>query len=125
METYPADEDGEVLSMLARRGVDMTKPLRIEFEVFAPNASAAETIVERLTEAGYQPRIEHDEGEPHDETNPDEVEEFGPSWTVVVDKVMTPAHAEIVRIQQDLERISVPHGGYSDGWGVLIDPAAQ
>jgi len=34
---------------------------------------------------------------------------------------MVPDHAEIVRIQAELDRISGPLGGKSDGWGVMVE----
>ena len=118
MNKYPSDPDGEALARVASLGFDMTKPLKIEFAMSAPGEEAADAIRDCLVRRGFDAWSEFDEGEPHDETNPDEVREFGPSWTVYVGVVMVPDYDDVVRIQSELDQISKPRGGYSDGWGV-------
>jgi hypothetical protein len=46
-------------------------------------------------------------------------EEYEPSWTVYAKVTMVPEYAEIIRTQEELDRIAAPHGGVSDGWGTL------
>lgn len=122
MTTYPDDADGAVLARLAAQGVDMARPLSIEFAVAAPDEAAANAIDETLTSAGYETQIEYDEGEPDEDGEIDaDDEEFGPSWTVYANVTMVPQYEEIVRIQADLDRLAGPHGGNSDGWGVMLD----
>jgi hypothetical protein len=122
MTTYPDDADGAVLARLAAQGVDMARPLSIEFAVAAPDEAAANAIDEALTGAGYETQVEYDEGEPDEDGEIDvDDEEFGPSWTVYANVTMVPQYEEIVRIQADLDRLAGPHGGNSDGWGVMLD----
>ena len=120
-QQFPNDPDGDALRELAAEGIDMSKPLLIEFAVAAPDGDAAEKIAAALAQNGYQGNIDHDEGESDEdgEIDPDD-EEFGPSWTVYVGIPMVPAYDEIMRIQADLDRIADPHGGRSDGWGAMI-----
>lgn len=122
MTTYPDDADGAVLADLAAEGVDMTQPLEIEFPVTAPDEKAASAITEAIIQAGYEAHIEHDEGEPNEagEIDPDD-EEFGPVWDVYATIRMIPQYEEILRIQADLDRLAIPFGGKSDGWGVMLD----
>ncbi len=122
MTTYPDDADGAVLADLAARGIDMAQPLDIEFPVVAPNEESANSIAKALTEAGYDTHIEFDEGEPDEDgvIDPDD-EEFGPIWDVYVNRRMIPEYSEIMRIQADLDRVTIPLGGKSDGWGVMLD----
>lgn len=121
MTTYPDDADGAVLADLAASGIDMTQPIPIEFAVAVPDEASAQKILKAMTKAGYDSRIWYDEGEPEDEgeIDPDD-DEFGPSWTVFADIQMVPEYAEIIRIQEDLDRLARPFGGQSDGWGVMI-----
>jgi hypothetical protein len=122
MSTYPDDEDGAVLADLAERGLDMTQPLAIDFFVAAPDEAAAEAIAQALGHRKYEVQIVYDEGEPDEDGNidPDD-DEFGPSWTVYVNKQMVPEYSEIVRIKKELDVIAQPLGGHADGWGVMVD----
>lgn len=125
MTTYPDDEDGAVLADLAAQGVDMTLPVKIEFPVIAPDEDSAHAIANALINAGYETHIEYDDGELDEEDelelDPDDEEEFGPAWDVYATVMMVPDHAELIRIQADLDRLAEPLGGNSDGWGVLMD----
>lgn len=126
MTTYPDDADGAVLAELAAQGVDMSRPLMIEFPVAAPDEESANKTFQALTNAGYDCEVEFDEGEPDEdgEIDPDD-EEFGPSWTVFASVRMIPEYDEIVRIQAELDRLARPFGGISDGWGVMLDGEAE
>lgn len=120
MTTYPDDADGAVLADLAAQGVDMTQPLTIEFPVAVPNEASAKNAASAMTKAGYDAQIEYDEGEPDFDTDTDDAEEFGPSWTVYANVQMIPEYNEIMRIQAELDQITRPLGGKSDGWGVML-----
>jgi len=119
MDRYPNDTDGQALELAARHGINMSSPVRIEFAVSAPDGESAKAIRQLLAGIGYVVSISHDEGEPHDESNPEDANEFGPSWTVMVDTVMVPDYAEVTRIQADLDQHSRALGGHSDGWGIM------
>jgi len=69
---------------------------------------------------GFSAEIFYDEGklEEGEEVTP-ENEEFAPSWSVYTEICMVPEYSEILRIQKELDGISQPFGGKSDGWGVL------
>ena len=121
MTTYPDDDDGAVLAQLAAQGVDMTKPLLIEFPVAVPDEASAEGCLKAMTNARYASHIEYDEGEPDYDPDNDDEEEFGPSWTVYANVKMVPEYKEIVRIQSELNKIARQFGGSSDGWGVMLD----
>lgn len=122
MTTYPDDADGAVLADLASQGVDLSQPLEFEFPVAAPDEESANAIVKALIDAGYDARVEYDEGEPDEEDDLDlDDEEFGPAWDVYANILMVPEYNEIVRIQADLDRLASPFGGKSDGWGVMVD----
>lgn len=125
MTTYPDDADGAVLSDLAAEGVDMTKALTIEFFVAVPNEASAMKVAAAMGEAGYEAQIVYDEGEPDFDPETDDENEFGPSWTVYANVHMVPEYNEVMRIQSELDQITRPLGGKSDGWGVMFGRDAK
>lgn len=121
MPEFPDDEDGAVLAELAVQGIDLSKPLPIEYAVAVPSEESANSTAEALTKAGYEVEIDYDEGEPDEEDEIDEEDDdFGPSWSVYANVTMVPKYDEIIRIQAELDQLARPFGGYADGWGVLI-----
>ena len=121
MNAYPQNADGAVLTRIAARGVDMTRPRKIEFAVAVPDENAAEAVSLALRRNDYGAEIYYDEGE-RDETGciPD-TGEFAPSWTVYTEINMVPDYERIIEIQAELDRIATPLGGKSDGWGTLSE----
>lgn len=123
MPDFPDDADGIVLQHMQEDGIDLSRPRAIDFMVAAEDEQAAEKICAALKAQGYTAEAEFDPGELEDGLEPDEEdeEEFGPSWTVYVEVTMPPEHSELVRIQNELDEIAKPLGGYSDGWGTQAD----
>ena len=123
MQTYPDDEDGQVLLGLTARGVDLSVPRSIEFALAAPNEDAAHRIASAVETAGYEVDIYYDEGEPDDDGVIDPAdEEFGPSWTVYAMVQMVPEYDRLISIQSELDVLVAPLGGVMDGWGTTVDP---
>lgn len=120
MATYPDDPDGAVLAELAASGVDMTRPLSIDFPVVAIDEDSARAISAALTAAGYDNEVVYDSGEPDGDEEYDE-EEIAPAWDVYVRTRMVPDYDAIVGIQAQLDQIAGPLGGQCDGWGVMLD----
>jgi hypothetical protein len=132
MTTFPDDDDGAVLASLAEAGVDLSKPLEIEFAIVATDDESAQQIAAAVRAAGYSAEVDYDAGEPEDgeavagdqafedEDEDEDDEQFGPSWTICVAIELIPEHARIVAIQAELDALAVPFGGAADGWGVLI-----
>ena len=112
---FPDDEDGAVLASLSDAGVDLSKPIEVEFVVDAPDEQAATAIAAAVRGAGYDCQVQYDEGEDGD----DEEDDLGPSWAVYVPMEMVAEHARIVALQRTFTQLAEPHGGACDGWGVL------
>lgn len=126
MSAYPDDADGHVLTDMANYGIDMTQPLMLEFPIAAIDEEAAKAILTTVTALGYEAEVEFDDGEPEEpigESEPEEAAE--PSWNVYVTRTMVPDYDEILRIQDELDELAEPLGGYSDGWGAIVDEAPQ
>jgi hypothetical protein len=123
MAKFPTDEDGQVLAGLAADGIDLTITRLIEFAVDAPNENAAQRIAAAIDQTGYVTEVYYDEGEPDENGNIDLIDpEFSPSWTVYTKVHMVPEYEKIVSIQSELDSLSAPFGGKSDGWGTMVEP---
>lgn len=120
MEQYPDDADGAVLKLLEARGVDLSLPLVIEFDAYAPDEEAANNILRELESLGRIAEIGFDPGEPDEDgkIDPEDLE-FGPSWTVTLKHTMVPVYSTLISMQQFIDGIARKHGGRADGWGVL------
>jgi regulator of RNase E activity RraB len=102
---YPDDSDGDALRRVAADGNDMDSPMLIEFPVVVASEAQAEQFAGAARERGFEADLcEHD-----DDTQ----------WDVICAIKMTPTYDEIVRIQDDLNRLAKPFGGHSDGWGTF------
>ena len=100
---YPDDDDGDALRRVAQDGSDMSKPMRIDFAVLAPDTAAAEAIANAAANLGFEARIDRDS-------------ESG-RCTCYCSREMLATYDAIVEAQRELDTISKPAGGHSDGWG--------
>ena len=79
----------------------------MDFFVAVPDKATGEELSQVLKEEGFNCFLEQD-----DETD---------EWACCCSKRMLLNYNEIVKIQNNLNNLSKPHGGYSDGWGVFVD----
>lgn len=102
---YPDDSDGDALRRVAADGSDMDSPMIIDFPVVVPSKPQAEEFASTARGRGFETRLwkHHDDAE----------------WDVICALKMTPTYDEILRIQDDLDRLAKPFEGYSDGWGTF------
>ena len=111
MMTFPSDDDGDALRRLAEAGIDMCRPMSIDFFVAVPDHQTGFAVAESAAGAGYRTSVEQDE-------------EDG-EWTCYCTRDMVPTYAAVVAAQQELDRLSSRHGGYVDGWGSSGNTATQ
>ncbi|WP_203289031.1 ribonuclease E inhibitor RraB [Metabacillus indicus] len=104
---FPKDEDGKILSMLYREGLNFKKPHNVDFYVAVPDEKNGEAMIKALADNGYKFMMEYD----------DDVEE----WTCFGSVKMHLKHNEITAVQKKLDAIVKPLGGYADGWGVMTE----
>ena len=104
-QDYPNDSDGDALRRLAADGNDMASPMVIEFPVVVSTEILAERFARIARERGFTANLwKHEDGA---------------DWDVVCSIGMVPTYADVVRTQQQLNDLSEPFGGYSDGWGTF------
>ena len=104
-ESYPDDADGDALRRIAEDGSDMTRPMVIDFHVAAPDQAAAEAIAEAAGQRGYRTKVYRDE-----DSN---------AWTCECSREMVATHAAVMAAQDELDALSRPLSGHSDGWGTF------
>jgi hypothetical protein len=104
---FPNDENGEALKSLYKEGLDFKKTHSVEFFIAVPDKKSGELLVDVLKAEGFHCFLEQD-----DETD---------EWSCCTSKNMLLDYNTIVDIQNRLDELSKPHGGFSDGWGVFVD----
>lgn len=97
---YDAD-GGAFRSVVGRSGV--SKPMRIEFAVHVPDQARGNEIAQLAAPWGYVTTVEWSAPRQR--------------WTCYCAKHMAPTYEAIMAAQKELEELSEPLGGHSDGWG--------
>lgn len=100
---FPNDADGDALRRLAEDGNDLTRPMHIDFTISVPSLAAGHAVARAAQELGYRTSVEHDEE--------------GATWTCYCSRHMVASYDAVVLAQEELSRVSGPHGGHCDGWG--------
>ncbi|MFJ6207375.1 ribonuclease E inhibitor RraB [Lysinibacillus sp. NPDC092081] len=104
---FPSDEDGQILKMLYDEGIDFNLEHNIDFFIACPSEKDAINIINDLSKKEFSCEAFYDE----------ESQE----WSSIVYISAKLQYNTIVEIQSILNKIALPHGGYSDGWGVMVD----
>lgn len=107
MTVFPTDADGQVLKILYKQGVDFKEPQHLDFMVAVPDKKNGQAVLEALKNDGFSCELEYDE----------EIEE----WTCYCFITMFLKYEEIIEIQKQLDKLSKPHDGYTDGWGLKVN----
>ena len=105
---YPNDSDGQALQGVANDGNDMTRPMDVDFPVVFADKSTAERFAAIAQKRGFETRLWQHEAE-EDDTD----------WDVVCVKRMILTYELVLAVQSELNELSGPMGGYSDGWGTF------
>jgi hypothetical protein len=104
---FPDDPNGEALKSLYKEGLDFRKSHSVEFFIAVPDKDSGDRLTDILKAEGFNCFLEQD-----DETD---------EWSCCTSKNMLLDYDAIVEIQNRLDHLSKPHGGFSDGWGVFVD----
>jgi regulator of RNase E activity RraB len=100
---FPDDADGEALRRVASTGADMSRPVSIDYFVSVPDREAGEAVARLATRLGYRVEVVHDAEDD--------------AWECYCSKAMLPTYDGVVAAQRELDELSRPFGGQSDGWG--------
>lgn len=113
---YPNDADGDALRVVAENGADLSRPMPVDFMVAAASEGAAESISRAVRPLGYDTEVVRDtDDDGHDED----------TWTVYCSSTMLLDYESVIAVQAELDRVSAPYGGFSDGWGTFGNSDAR
>ncbi len=102
-ESFPNDENGDVLRRMQDDGDDLSAPRKLEFEhVFLAKAAAIAFVSEVTAEEVTVTVDWYAERQ---------------CWNVQVSRQMVPSHAAITGMEQRLDAVARRLGGRADGWG--------
>jgi hypothetical protein len=104
-QTFPNDAEGQALRRMAEGGIDMTKPMAVDFTVAVPDQRSGRLVAEAAETEGFRGNVSRDEA--------------SPGWRCTCTRTMVPEYDDIVSAQVLLDEISRPYGGRCDGWGTL------
>ena len=109
---YPKNADGDALRRIEIGGSDMSKPMKIDFHIAAPDEAVAKKVATRASDLDYESSVYF-----FDETDGDE--ETDNTWTCECSRTMVPKYDAIIESQVELDGIAQPFGAYADGWGTF------
>ncbi|HSM42049.1 MAG TPA: ribonuclease E inhibitor RraB [Afifellaceae bacterium] len=99
----PDGATGNALKRLADRGSDLALPMEMDSFIAVPPEASGLAVAAEVREHGFATSVERDA-------------ETG-DWTCYCTKTIVPSYIEVVRIENRLDELARPHGGYADGFG--------
>jgi len=100
-----SDSDRQAILRVLKSGADLARPMKIDFHVAAPTDQSAQRIALAAREQGFEVIVSRNQS--------------GAAWTCSCSRSMVLSHDELMRVQEQLNELSHPFGGYSDGWGTF------
>jgi regulator of RNase E activity RraB len=101
----PHDADGDAIRRVLAQGSDVTRPMKVDFYVAVPSEEVGKEIAAAATAKSYDTGLSRDGATG--------------AWTCCCSRMMLLRYDALMRAQQELDALSEPHGGYSDGWGTF------
>jgi hypothetical protein len=106
MSQFPDDGNGDMLQAMHDSGMDLTKPLDLDFYLVFPNRDKAEKALEAMSKLDQPGEIE---------LNLNDLDQ----WELIVSLHMQPDHAVITAKEAELDKFAKKFSGHNDGWGVM------
>jgi len=103
---YPDDGNGDMLKAMADAGMDLTKPLALDFYLVFPDKAKAEQALVAMADSPLDGEVE---------LNLNDLDQ----WELIVCLTMLPEHAAITAREVELDKFAKKFGGHNDGWGVM------
>ncbi|WP_324725959.1 ribonuclease E inhibitor RraB [Actomonas aquatica] len=101
----PNDADGDAIRRVFDHGSDPMRPMKVDFHVAMPNEKNGRAFAEIVASRGYEPDLSFDQ----------ELQE----WTCSCSRTMLLEYDALLKCQKELDEISAPFDGFSDGWGTF------
>jgi Regulator of ribonuclease activity B len=99
---YPDDDDGEVLRRVAAEGADMSRPMTIDYTIYAADIQSARALAERIAAIGYTPRLY--------------VDDVDGSVSLYCARHMVATYDAVIACQEELNELCHSVGATCDGW---------
>lgn len=94
--------DAQVLAELARSGMDLSKPRRLEFILRFQNEDDVGTAASQLEELAFTSTIEQDDADG--------------VWAVLAAKTMYPVESDLAGLREKLQVVARQNHGSYEGW---------
>ncbi|MEW4455192.1 ribonuclease E inhibitor RraB [Bremerella sp. JC817] len=95
----------QALELIEADGSDLSQPLEMDFFIAVPSQQSGEQIAEEARKIGFETSVEQDE-------------ESG-EWTCYCTKTILASVDTVFDIEETLDDLAEPFGGYSDGFGTF------
>lgn len=102
---FPNDDNGATLREMHEAGVDLSKPLDVDFYLIFKTQKDAEAMIAELADSD-ETGTALEKNEVHDD------------WDLRCTVNMVPSHTQITLRESLFEKMAEKHGGLGDGWGV-------
>jgi regulator of RNase E activity RraB len=99
----PPDADGDAIWRVVQTGSDLSRPMIVEFNLVASDEEAARKVAAAVATQGFEIQCIPS----------------GERWTCICSRSMLLIHADLQRIQENLDAIGRPYGGSINGWGTF------
>lgn len=106
MQTFPNDENGDVLRRMQATGDHLDQPRDIDFNHVFQKEEEAQQFSDAIRRLGYE-KVSY------------KFWEMKEVWDACVVVFMVPSHAEITRIEQKFDAVAREFFGRADGWGCI------
>ncbi|GGI75549.1 ribonuclease E inhibitor RraB [Shewanella gelidii] len=104
---FPDDDNGKMLAAMAEAGIDLSKPLAVDFFLVFDDQRDAESALEEIVNSDLEADSELNMN--------DELAK----WELIVGIEMVPEYELLVEQETILHEFAQEFGGQSDGWGVM------
>ncbi|QIJ05014.1 ribonuclease E inhibitor RraB [Shewanella chilikensis] len=104
---FPDDDNGKMLQAMQESGIDLSKPLDVDFFLVFDDQRDAESALEDLSQSEQAGEVELQFNE--------EIEK----WELIVCINMVPEYQALVTRETELNSFAAEFDGMTDGWGVM------
>ena len=107
--SFPNDETGSILAEMSDAGIDLSKPLIVEFFQLFEDEKNARAMAEHIENSDVDANVK---------VHPDQTPNV---WDVDCTMTMIPSYDNIIKNETLFETLARKFDGYNDGWGIQVD----
>ncbi len=107
--SFPNDETGAVLAEMQDAGIELSKPVIVEFFQLFEDENNARALADYIKNSDIDAIVK---------VHPDQTPNV---WDVDCTMKMIPSYENITKNEVMFEKLARRFSGYNDGWGVQLD----